>query len=233
MKLCKCGCGQPTLRANDHGVRKGAYNDFIHGHQSRGIPQSLEHRQRLSEVKKANPPRYWLGKKMPESARAAMRGPRVPLSPEHRQKLSVIRKERFKNPIERAKCVSWLGRHHTLADLKKMSLAQKGANGSGWKGGVSSQNECIRQSSEFKQWRDAVFSRDNYTCRRCSAKHQAGSRPKLHPHHIKTFAEYPELRFVVENGLTLCASCHKSAHRKGGLCELSTNQKAEQKNTAS
>ena len=179
-----------------------------------GIPKSAEHRSKLSIAKKGSPG-YWAGKRMPEYACEAMRGKRKPLSPEHRQKISESQKELLRDPIERAKRATWIGRHHTLVTRKKMSLAQKGENGSGWKGGVSSINECLRQSAEFKQWRAAVFARDNYTCRRCGAKHQVGFRPKLHPHHIKSFADYPELRFDVGNGLTLCEKCHREVHRNG------------------
>lgn len=34
-------------------------------------------------------------------------------------------------------------------------------------------------------------------------------RVKLHAHHIRKWADYPSLRFVVSNGITLCDKCHK------------------------
>ncbi len=180
-----------------------------------GKPKTEEHKRKLS-IAMQGKPGYWTGKKMPESVRALMRGKRKPLSPGHRQKISESEKAFYRDhPAERAKRATWTGKYHTLATREKMSLAQKGENGSGWKGGVSSENECIRQSSEFKQWRIAVFRRDHFTCQKCGVKHQAGVRPKLHPHHIQPFAKYPELRFVLENGLTLCQSCHKEVHKNG------------------
>lgn len=70
----------------------------------------------------------------------------------------------------------------------------------------SSANERARKSKRYFDWRIKVFERDNFTCQKCLNKKE------LHPHHIKEFAKYPELRFDVENGLTLCERCHGEIH---------------------
>ena len=72
-----------------------------------------------------------------------------------------------------------------------------------WRGGVSSENELIRHSPEYKEWRTMVFVRDKYTCQICK---KVGG--KIHADHIKTFAHHPELRFEITNGRTLCVDCH-------------------------
>src|SRR5262245_35639694 len=77
--------------------------------------------------------------------------------------------------------------------------ARGGANNSRWKGGITPANKRIRASEAYKAWRKAVFRRDNYTCIWCG---QRGG--KLQADHIKAFSQYPELRFDVENALTLC-----------------------------
>ena len=86
----------------------------------------------------------------------------------------------------------------------KEYLAVKGKNNVNWKGGVTSLNEKIRKSVEYKLWRTAIFERDNYTCIWCG---QVGG--KLNADHIKLFALFPELRFAIDNGRTLCEDCHK------------------------
>ena len=94
---------------------------------------------------------------------------------------------------------------------KKLSEMFKGSKSANWKGGLTSKNLEIRHSIEFRLWREAVFARDNWTCQKC--KEKGG---KLHPHHIQNFAQYPELRFAIDNGITLCKDCHREFHKKYG-----------------
>jgi len=75
-----------------------------------------------------------------------------------------------------------------------------------WRGGVTKLNDKVRKSIEYKQWRTAVFERDNFTCVECLDS----SGGNLNADHIKQFAYYPELRFDVDNGRTLCVDCHKN-----------------------
>lgn len=64
-------------------------------------------------------------------------------------------------------------------------------------------DRCIRYSKQADDWRIMVFKRDNYTCQECRVR-----GGYLEAHHIKPFAHFPELRFKVSNGLTLCRKCH-------------------------
>ena len=61
----------------------------------------------------------------------------------------------------------------------------------------------LRTSNLYKQWRTAVFERDEYTCQVCFS---IGG--KLNADHIKRFSDFPELRLDVNNGRTLCVPCH-------------------------
>ena len=95
------------------------------------------------------------------------------------------------------------------------AVGEKNVN---WKGGVTPINEKIRKSLEYRIWRRSVFERDNYTCIWCGAKFIKGvtGRVTLHADHIKPFAQYPELRFAIDNGRTLCVPCHKTTETFGG-----------------
>ena len=105
------------------------------------------------------------------------------LSKEHRQKIGLANK----------------GQVRSIEQRLKMS----GLNAPNWKGGTTPINKRLRRSKDFKDWREAVFKRDDWTCQECN---QRGG--ELHPDHIKPFALFPELRFELSNGRTLCKACH-------------------------
>ena len=72
-----------------------------------------------------------------------------------------------------------------------------------WKGGISRLGQLLRNCPEYYEWRMLVFRRDNFICQNCGNR---GGR--IEAHHIKSFAQYPELRLELSNGVTLCKSCH-------------------------
>ena len=86
----------------------------------------------------------------------------------------------------------------------------RGVNSPNWKGG-SKGLDSIRNSVEYKLWRTAVFERDNYICIWCGDNRGRN----LNADHIKPFAYYPELRFAIDNGRTLCVPCHKTTDTYG------------------
>lgn len=74
-----------------------------------------------------------------------------------------------------------------------------------WRGGLTSLNNRARATKAYKEWRKAVFERDNYTCQFC---HKRGG--DLEADHIKQFAYHIEVRLDLDNGRTLCKPCHKT-----------------------
>lgn len=124
---------------------------------------------------------------------------------------------------------AFLGRRHSGSSKKLMSDKTKqawsdgrlggdamseaarkrftGVNNVNWKGGVSKENRTARQNAaqtpEYKQWRTAVFERDNYTCQVCEQHNGV-----LHADHIERWADNEDLRYAVENGRTVCVACH-------------------------
>lgn len=110
------------------------------------------------------------------------------------------------------------GRTLSIEHRKKLSKSRRyvprptvaGKLNPAWKGGVTEVNQSIRMSREYKLWRTAVFERDNYTCIWC------GKEGGVQADHIKPFAYFPELRFAIDNGRTLCVACHKTTDTYAG-----------------
>lgn len=135
-----------------------------------------------------------------------MKGKRM--SVESRKKMSDARKG--KPGIGRPK-----GLKHTTETKAKIAMivrqrTPRGAAHYAYSHGKHQRDKCDRRTVEYRQWRDAVYERDGYTCQHCGDA-RGGN---LQAHHVKPFADHPELRFDVANGLTLCRDCHEKVHLK-------------------
>jgi hypothetical protein len=117
--------------------------------------------------------------------------------------------EETKKSIGKSTSISLRGKKKSVEHRRKIGLSQTGKRSHNWQGGISKINWLIRGSREYRIWRKSVFERDDYTCIWC------GKKEKLEVDHIKPFAYYPELRFAIDNGRTLCKDCHKKTSTWG------------------
>lgn len=60
----------------------------------------------------------------------------------------------------------------------------------------------------LERWKAEVFVRDKWKCRKCQ------SEENICGHHIKPFSTYPDDRLNIENGITLCSTCHNDYHSR-------------------
>lgn len=74
--------------------------------------------------------------------------------------------------------------------------------------------QALQVSGATNYWRICVYKRDNFTCQHCGLLVGKNPNGKLHAHHILAWAKYPELRWEISNGITLCPPCHKKEHRR-------------------
>lgn len=102
--------------------------------------------------------------------------------------------------------------------VRKSLIGKRGSLARNWQGGKTKESVIIRYSSEMKAWRISVFERDKYTCQSCGVKNGQGKHIALHADHIKPFSKYPELRFELSNGRTLCVPCHEKTPTYKGKC---------------
>ena len=131
------------------------------------------------------------------------------LSEEVKKRMSLSKKGiKFSEEHKKSMSTCRIGRKRPAWIGDKISVSNKGEKSHFWKGGVTSLNMLIRVSARYKKWRTSVFKRDNYTCIWCGTKSGNGKRVMLNADHIKSFSQFPELRFAVDNGRTLCVDCH-------------------------
>ena len=110
-------------------------------------------------------------------------------SPETRQKISK----------------AGVGRTVSLRTRAKMGDAHRGEKAYNWKGGTSTWRQQMYTTRAYKNWRIAVFERDDYICQMC------GERGcYLEAHHIHPVRDHKNdlMLFDVDNGASLCKKCH-------------------------
>lgn len=79
-----------------------------------------------------------------------------------------------------------------------------------WKGGIISEDEQLRKSIKYTNWREEILKRDKHKCVYCS------SQKDLNAYHIYSWKFYPNLRFNIDNGITVCKECHMKIHKAFG-----------------
>ena len=77
----------------------------------------------------------------------------------------------------------------------------RGDKNPNWKGG---RKRGHYTDWEYNEWRNKIYKQDNFTCWTCEIR-----GGKLQAHHLKDWFNYPELRYDIRNGLTLCKICHQ------------------------
>lgn len=99
---------------------------------------------------------------------------------------------------------------------------KRGSSNTNWKGGVTPINNKIRSSVEYRLWSHSVMSKDNFTCQKTGIR-----GGKIVAHHILNFSSHPELRFAIDNGITLSRESHNEFHKLYGKKNNSREQLIE------
>jgi hypothetical protein len=107
---------------------------------------------------------------------------------------------------------------------KKLSIAHIGIQAKEkhpqWNPNLTDEDRLRRRDiHENKKFVKSVLERDKYTCKHC-LKHGG----KLNVHHLDAWGWCIEKRFDINNGITLCVSCHRGFHRVYGYKNITKNK---------
>jgi hypothetical protein len=101
-------------------------------------------------------------------------------------------------------------RGHTQETINKITKTARdnaeylvGQNHPNFKHGNRDERKKAMSSYSYREWRTSVFKRDNFICQECNA-----TGVYVEADHIKPWCAFPELRYDINNGRTLCRPCH-------------------------
>jgi len=163
--------------------------------------KSILVRNKISGSQKGKPREYSIGHIVSEETRnkIGLKNKGHIVTDKTRNKISEsLLKLGIKRPYRKNEWISkWNKEHNHLRRGKRRSFY-----------GDPKNDTELRRRVEYIEWRSGCKERDNYTCQK--TKIIGG---ELQVHHIFNFSKYPELRFEINNGITLSKESHKEFHR--------------------
>jgi len=128
-------------------------------------------------------------------------------SPERKAKLQANFRRQWGNPETRQRLMAGIKKRSQSEQWQSAAHFQKGEKHPRFTGAKNRERAVAISRYQYKEWRLAVYKRDRFTCRDCGEHSR-----KLVAHHIKEWANHPDLRYDVSNGITLCETCHDKRH---------------------
>jgi len=100
--------------------------------------------------------------------------------------------------------IALTGRKCSEETRKKISESRMGSKHWNWNPNRELVKKNLRNDAVYQQWVNSVKRRDNNSCQ---LKNEECSGYNI-VHHIKNWSQYPELRYKLNNGVTLCQAHH-------------------------
>jgi len=150
------------------------------------------------------------GKKNPMFGRTGLKSPRYGKQVKKEVRLKISKSlmghkqppcsEETRKKISKAKTGKKTGRHswNWIEDRSKIKTS-----------------DDRRDDANAIQWRKEVYKRDNWKCK----INNKDCKGKIEAHHICSWKEFPELRYDINNGITLCHHHHPRGKKQKEIAE--------------
>lgn len=113
--------------------------------------------------------------------------------------------------------------NYTIVRIDSLLSGQTRSCGCGFRGKSSfSWNKDLKEEQRITDrryilgvvaWRKAIYLKDGFACQCCGDR----TGGNLNAHHLESWDDNPELRFKLDNGVTLCDDCHREFHMRYGF----------------
>lgn len=132
------------------------------------------------------------------------------MTQEQKDKISATLKERRIEPIVKYRGAPWnKGLKntfvHSIETRRRMGDQRRGSNNYRW---ISDRSQLAKKQERndpaYQEWRKSVWLRDNFACKIGNPD----CKGRIEAHHILSWGEYPDLRYDLNNGITLCHAHH-------------------------
>lgn len=71
-------------------------------------------------------------------------------------------------------------------------------------------SDKFKEDANYKIWRKEVYAKDSWKCKIFNSD----CKGRIEAHHILNWKDYPELRYEINNGITLCHAHHPRGRKK-------------------
>ena len=229
--FCQCGCGEKIVIKRSHRFKQGIPK-YIIGHQSRGEDNPCWGGGKINlvcevcgKLFKVNKYRIVNNNIICCSRDCAGKVKRKDKDYSWNSGISDVHCEKCGKRFKARNGSIHIGGGR-FCSKKCFASFYSGENSNFWKGGITGLDKQIRTCSKYKEWRLAVYIKDNFQCKDCGSK-KSGN---FNAHHLKHFSKIlfennittleqalacKEL-WDVFNGITLCEKCHNKRHKKEG-----------------
>lgn len=169
---------------------------------------------RRSKQTRANISKGLTGRKLSTESKEKMRLAKIGTKASEltKQRMSAsmagIKKPPFTDEHRKNLSIAKIGKPHILSKEGKESFREKMSGVNNWRW-VQDRSKLVKSEKKhldgrYRGWMKSVKSRDGWLCRIADDK----CNGRMEAHHILRWSKFPELRYEVNNGITLCAFHH-------------------------